>query len=69
MNKQEFLNKAAKQYKMAKLRSRQQALGEDIMDEVAVMLNARTTYEEEVFVKNMWSIFEKVGARMPKESK
>lgn len=58
-----FLAKAARAYKLVLLRARQKHLGTDIMDEVAVRLNAEPTYEEDQLVRLLWDIFEEQGAR------
>jgi len=63
MDKRTFFAQAARAYKMKKLRIRQRELGTDIMDEFAVRLNTQPTYEEEKHVKEMWGIFEELGAR------
>jgi len=57
MTEREFLAKAARRYKVFKLRGEQRYLGSGIMDDVAVALNSEPTYEEERFVKRMWEIF------------
>lgn len=68
MNKQEFLEQAAKKYKLLKLRIQQRAYGTDIMDEVAVRLNCSPTYQEQQHIKAMWNIFRELGAKLPEES-
>ena len=65
MTKQEFFTKAAKAFKLIKLRSSQRALGTDIMDDFAVALNSTPTHEEEEHVKTMWRLFEHLGAQLP----
>lgn len=65
MEKSEFIERAAKGYKLRLLRQRQRELGSDIMDEFAVRLNCEPTYDERKHVESMWDLFEELGAKHP----
>lgn len=60
--KRELLAKAARRYKISKLRSLQGLYGEDVMDDVAIALNARPTRDEEKETEFWLNLFVDVGA-------
>lgn len=67
MTKTTMIERAAKQYKLAKLRAEQAYYGKDCIDDFAVKLNCVPTYDEIKLVERMWSIFESLGAGLPGE--
>lgn len=68
MTKREAIEKASKKFKLAKLRGVQRAYGADVMDDVAIALNAVPTYEETKTTEFWFDLFQEMGL-IPKEIK
>lgn len=62
MTRDQFIERAARDLKIRTL------CRNPMLDAFAIKLNSEPTYDEREHAREMWEVFEKLGAKLPEES-